>query len=101
MIRLLCCCNALFLIGFYGVCEFAGGGRRNKADFDTIEKAHYLPNSVLAFAPCHTSWHAVEYTESVRDTIQGFIKSEGSSMPKATCEIESENFRESSGEKVA
>eukprot|EP00241_Pyramimonas_parkeae_P002694 CAMPEP_0114228846 /NCGR_PEP_ID=MMETSP0058-20121206/2579_1 /TAXON_ID=36894 /ORGANISM="Pyramimonas parkeae, CCMP726" /LENGTH=451 /DNA_ID=CAMNT_0001339857 /DNA_START=302 /DNA_END=1658 /DNA_ORIENTATION=- len=78
-----------------------GGGRRNKADFDTIEKAHYLPNSVLAFAPCHTSWHAVEYTESVRDTIQGFIKSEGSSMPKATCEIESENFRESSGEKVA
>ena len=46
-------------------------------DFVTAFKAPFVPNTVIAFAPCWHSWHAVEtMTESVmRDTLQGFVVS--------------------------
>jgi hypothetical protein len=35
----------------------------------------YVPNTMLAFAPCHTSFHAVRPidVEIRRDSIQGFV----------------------------
>eukprot|EP00959_Pyramimonas_sp_CCMP1952_P330977 6931062-Pyramimonas_sp.AAC.1 len=45
--------------------------------FSQVEKkVPYLPNTMLAFAPCHTSWHALrplEVDNFKRDTIQGFV----------------------------
>ena len=54
--------------------------------FVPVRRAAFEPNSALAFAPCHTSWHAVEAMGGavVRDTIQGFISSE-TKRPKKAC----------------
>ncbi|KAK3283532.1 hypothetical protein CYMTET_8765 [Cymbomonas tetramitiformis] len=40
-------------------------------------RAPYTPNSVLAFAPCWSSWHGVPPMREgvIRDTIQGFVRS--------------------------
>lgn len=45
--------------------------------YEVIRKAQFAPNSVVAFAPCFTSWHAVAAVKSgvARDTIQAFVSS--------------------------
>lgn len=63
-------------------------------DFEVVQQAEFIPNSVFVFAACHSSWHAVpRMTQRYeRNTIQAFIsapspfKSEkgpcfGSSLP--------------------
>ena len=46
-------------------------------EWETKFRAPFVPNTVIAFAPCFHSWHAVEtMTEHVmRDTLQGFVVS--------------------------
>mmetsp|Transcript_10109 Transcript_10109/g.21074 ORF Transcript_10109/g.21074 Transcript_10109/m.21074 type:complete len:295 (-) Transcript_10109:427-1311(-) len=46
-------------------------------EWETAFRAPFVPNTVMAFAPCYHSWHAVEtMTERVmRDTLQGFVTS--------------------------
>ncbi|KAK3266511.1 hypothetical protein CYMTET_24873 [Cymbomonas tetramitiformis] len=57
-----------------------GTGKRTWASgrFVVAKQLRYLPNVVVAFAPCWRSWHAVRKISSPsipRDTIQGFIHS--------------------------
>ena len=51
-------------------------------DFATLKQVKFAPNSVFAFAPCYSSWHAVRRVDSSepRDTIQAFLKD---ARPKA------------------
>lgn len=55
-------------------------------DFEVVRQAHYVPNSVFAFAPCLGSWHAVPKMQAAftRDTIQTFIMSTGAKKYKKT-----------------
>uniref|UniRef100_A0A6T7URF2 Fe2OG dioxygenase domain-containing protein n=1 Tax=Pyramimonas obovata TaxID=1411642 RepID=A0A6T7URF2_9CHLO len=57
-------------------------------DFEVVKRADFVPNSVFAFAPCHSSWHAVPKFSGrhARDTIQAFINSPDRLNPrKAPC----------------
>ena len=58
----------------------------NDRQWTVAKKAAYVPNSVFAFAPCFTSWHAVPRVNQAfaRDTIQGFISSR-KQVPKKNC----------------
>ena len=55
-----------------------GGGGGGSGKFTAMKTAEFLPNAVLAFAPCTSSWHGVAEEvvkgEVVRDTIQGFVR---------------------------
>eukprot|EP00241_Pyramimonas_parkeae_P006839 CAMPEP_0114255988 /NCGR_PEP_ID=MMETSP0058-20121206/17886_1 /TAXON_ID=36894 /ORGANISM="Pyramimonas parkeae, CCMP726" /LENGTH=323 /DNA_ID=CAMNT_0001370471 /DNA_START=93 /DNA_END=1064 /DNA_ORIENTATION=- len=57
-------------------------------DFSVVEHADFVPNSVFAFAPCFSSWHAVPRTRpgDRRDTVQAFIITpKAVDVPKAEC----------------
>ena len=55
--------------------------------FKAMKQARFLPNSVLAFAPCKSSWHGVEerkiHQGIVRDTIQAFVRVSGGNRAKS------------------
>ena len=61
----------------------------NDPDFEIVDRAAFHPNSVFAFAPCQSSWHAVERMSSsaaYRDTIQSFVMTlGGDKVRKAKC----------------
>ena len=64
-----------------------GGSRWLKFDgYEVTRRAQFAPNSMLAFAPCHTSWHAVAAVQAgvARDTIQAFVSSR-QKIPKEKC----------------
>ena len=56
-------------------------------DFEVVRRARYVPNSVFAFAPCLSSWHAVPKLQQafVRDSIQTFIMSKQWKDKKSHC----------------
>mmetsp|Transcript_50916 Transcript_50916/g.94877 ORF Transcript_50916/g.94877 Transcript_50916/m.94877 type:complete len:431 (+) Transcript_50916:325-1617(+) len=64
----------------------SSGGKKWSDDFEVFKTAEYVPNSVVAFAPCYSSWHAVRATvvpNMARDTIQSFVHmDEGRSKKK-------------------
>ena len=55
--------------------------------FKAMKQARFLPNSVLAFAPCKSSWHGIEERKInqgiVRDTIQAFVRVSGGNRAKS------------------
>ena len=58
-------------------------------DFEVVRRARYVPNSVFAFAPCLSSWHAVPKLQQtfVRDSIQTFIMSKQWKDKKSHCPV--------------
>jgi hypothetical protein len=65
----------------------SGSGRASWDNMEVIRQAKFLPNSMLAFAPCQASWHAVKRTDTPtqRDTIQGFVHLTKGALRKSTC----------------
>ena len=57
--------------------EAAHGSGRVKWDesMQVAKQVTYVPNAMVAFAPCFASWHAVQQLNEgvTRDTIQGFV----------------------------
>jgi len=55
-------------------------------NYEVARKAQFAPNSLMAFAPCHTSWHAVSPINAgvARDSIQAFVSSKDK-IPKEKC----------------
>lgn len=57
--------------------------------WETVKQAPFVPNTVMAFAICDRSWHAVPKVanKAVRDTIQTFIRGVDSNKvpPKGQC----------------
>ena len=57
--------------------------------YNVVKRAPFTPNSVFAFAPCYTSWHAVAPLAMKgavrRDTIQAFISTKSPKVNKERC----------------
>ena len=71
-----------------------GGGTLNwnhptfRHDLKISKTARFLPNTLFAFPPCLSSWHAVvAFGQDVcRDTIQGFVMSSNVNVEKRSCD---------------
>ncbi|KAK3242722.1 hypothetical protein CYMTET_47598 [Cymbomonas tetramitiformis] len=64
------------------------GGKQGK-DLKMVKTAPFVPNAVLAFAPCTRSWHGVSETAldkvAKRDTIQAFVRPRTPVKSKGEC----------------
>jgi len=65
----------------------SGSGRHGWEDMEVAFQAKFVPNSMMAFAPCTSSWHAVKKTAGkvTRNTIQGFVHINDKTPRKAAC----------------
>lgn len=77
-----------------GKTQKRGSTRMNRNEFDLVEQAPFLPNSVFVFAACDASWHAVAELRGsyTRDSIQAFIRDNDKGAKKGTCPTLDESF---------
>lgn len=71
-----------------GLFTFAGLEKGTKKRlYKLFKNVQYIPNSLLAYAPCHDSFHGVNRGTvregDVRNTIQGFIKANDRALTKS------------------